>query len=188
MPNSPVILWTVVHQAPLSMGFSRQEYWSGLPSPSSGNLPDPGIESIFGFDEDTEESFIKTLEFSRKHEFFVIAFNHLLTFPNTPTYKEFQEQGRLICDKWWLQDGYTFGTISFVPKQVTAEELRALCRKYKKKFFKFGSVFKRGITCFKRTKKPLINFAYWYINILFHFEVDKRIGIPVGENLEEARK
>ena len=143
---------------------------------------------VFGFDEDTEESFIKTLEFSRKHEFFVIAFNHLLTFPNTPTYKEFQEQGRLICDKWWLQDGYTFGTISFVPKQVTAEELRALCRKYKKKFFKFGSVFKRGITCFKRTKKPLINFAYWYINILFHFEVDKRIGIPVGENLEEARK
>ena len=45
MPNSPVILWTVVHQAPLSMGFSRQEYWSGLPSPSSGTLPDPGIES-----------------------------------------------------------------------------------------------------------------------------------------------
>ena len=143
---------------------------------------------VFGFDEDTEESFIKTLEFSRKHEFFVIAFNHLLTFPNTPTYKEFQEQGRLICDKWWLQEGYTFGTISFIPKQVTAEELRALCRKYKKKFFKFGSIFSRGFTCFKRTGKPLINFAYWYINILFHFEVDKRIGIPVGENLEEARK
>ena len=37
-------LWTVAHQAPLSMGFSRQEYWSGLPVPSPGNLPDPGIE------------------------------------------------------------------------------------------------------------------------------------------------
>ena len=36
--------WTVAHQAPLSMGFSRQEYWSGLPCPSPGNLPDPGIE------------------------------------------------------------------------------------------------------------------------------------------------
>ena len=33
-----------LHQAPLSMGFSRQEYWSGLPFPSPGNLPDPGIE------------------------------------------------------------------------------------------------------------------------------------------------
>ena len=36
--------WTVAHQAPLSKGFFRQEYWSGLPFPSPGNLPDPGIE------------------------------------------------------------------------------------------------------------------------------------------------
>ena len=35
----------VVHQAPLSMGFPRQEYWSGLPSPSPGDLPYPGIRS-----------------------------------------------------------------------------------------------------------------------------------------------
>ena len=37
-------LWTVAHQAPLSMGFSRQEHWSGLPFPSLGDLPDPGIK------------------------------------------------------------------------------------------------------------------------------------------------
>ena len=36
--------WTVARQAPLSMGFSRQEYWSGLPCPPPGDLPDPGIE------------------------------------------------------------------------------------------------------------------------------------------------
>ena len=36
--------WAVAHQAPLSMGFSRQEYWSGLPFPSPGDLPNPGIE------------------------------------------------------------------------------------------------------------------------------------------------
>ena len=39
-----VIPWTVAHQAPLSVGFSRQEYWNGLPCPPPGNLPDPGIE------------------------------------------------------------------------------------------------------------------------------------------------
>ena len=39
-----VSLWTVVHQAPLSMGFPRQEYWSGLPFPSLGDLPNPGIK------------------------------------------------------------------------------------------------------------------------------------------------
>ena len=37
--------WTVAFQSPLSMGFSRQEYWSGLPFPAPGNLPDPGIKS-----------------------------------------------------------------------------------------------------------------------------------------------
>ena len=36
--------WAVAHKSPLSMGFSRQEYWSGLSFPSPGDLPDPGIE------------------------------------------------------------------------------------------------------------------------------------------------
>jgi len=39
--------WTVAHQAPLSKGFSRQEYWSGLLCPPPGDLPNPGIESEF---------------------------------------------------------------------------------------------------------------------------------------------
>ena len=37
-------LWTVAHQSPLSMGFSRQEYWSGLPCCPPGDLPSPGIK------------------------------------------------------------------------------------------------------------------------------------------------
>ena len=41
-----VISWTVARQAPLSMGFSRQEYWSGLSFPPPGDLPDPGIEPV----------------------------------------------------------------------------------------------------------------------------------------------
>ena len=48
---SPVQLfaipWTVAHQAPLSIEFPVQEYWSGLPFPSPGGLPDPGIEPMF---------------------------------------------------------------------------------------------------------------------------------------------
>ena len=39
-------LWTVARQAPLSVGFSRQEYWSELPCPPPGDLPDPGIEPV----------------------------------------------------------------------------------------------------------------------------------------------
>ena len=43
MPNSET-LWTAAHLASLSMGFSRQKYWRGLPCPPPGDLPDPGIE------------------------------------------------------------------------------------------------------------------------------------------------
>ena len=42
--SDSAIPWTVTHQAPPSMGFPRQEYWSGLPFPSPGDLPNPGIE------------------------------------------------------------------------------------------------------------------------------------------------
>ena len=45
MSNSFVTPWTVACLAPLSMGFPRQEYWSGLLLPSPGDLPDPGIKS-----------------------------------------------------------------------------------------------------------------------------------------------
>ena len=40
----PITLWTVALQAPLSMGFSRQEYYSGFSFPSPGDLPEPGIK------------------------------------------------------------------------------------------------------------------------------------------------
>ena len=39
-------LWTVAHQGSLSMDFSREEYWSGLPFPTPGDLPDPGIQTM----------------------------------------------------------------------------------------------------------------------------------------------
>ena len=41
------MLWTVAHQASLSMGFPRHEYWSRLPCPLSGDLPDPGVKPAF---------------------------------------------------------------------------------------------------------------------------------------------
>ena len=61
-------LWTIAHQALPSMGFSRQEYWSGLPCPSPGDLPNPGIEPgspTLQADALTSEPPGKPLEFPR---------------------------------------------------------------------------------------------------------------------------
>lgn len=143
---------------------------------------------VFGFDSDSEDTFKATLEFCEKHQFFVVAFNHLLIFPGTKTYEAFKADGRLISERWWLESGYTFGTVTFNPKQITSDHLRACCKGYRKRYFRFASICKRGRTMHRRSKGFLINFAYWAINIIFHFEIDKRFGIPIGENLEEKKK
>ena len=52
--------WTVARQAPLSMGLSRQEYWSGLPCPPPGDLPNPGIEPISLVFPDAASGFFTT--------------------------------------------------------------------------------------------------------------------------------
>ena len=55
--------WTVAHQAPLSMGFSRQEYWSGLPFPSPGDLLNPGLGLGLGLDR-TQSPALQTVSLS----------------------------------------------------------------------------------------------------------------------------
>ena len=70
--------WTAAHQAPLSMGFSRQRYWSSLPFPSSEDLPDPGFEpgsSALHADSLLTELPEKThSEYSGAHIFFKLVF------------------------------------------------------------------------------------------------------------------
>jgi len=142
---------------------------------------------VFGFDEDCEQAFADVLEFSMRHRFFVTAFNHLLAFPNTETYKRFEEEGRLLSPRWWLENDYRYGTISFNPARITPDELSSLCGKYKHKFYTFRSILHRLPALWKRTRNPKLHAAYWFINILFHFEVDKRLGIPLGKNLDELK-
>ena len=66
------ILWILVYQAPPSIGFSRQEDWSGLPFPSPGDLPDPGIEpgsSALQADTLPSEPLGKPLDFNSTQKF-----------------------------------------------------------------------------------------------------------------------
>ena len=60
MSDSFVTPWTVARQVPLSMGFSRQEYWSGLPCPSPRDLPDSGIEPMSLMSPESADGFFTT--------------------------------------------------------------------------------------------------------------------------------
>ena len=142
---------------------------------------------VFGYDNDDERTVEQALQFSKKHNFYTAAFNHLLPFPNTRLYDRLKEENRLIYDKWWLADGYNYGELSFVPKKISPESLSRACRDARKEFSSFGTVMSRGFASLGRTS-PLLWGLFWGMNLRIGGEVDQKMNVPIGENLDELPK
>jgi radical SAM superfamily enzyme YgiQ (UPF0313 family) len=79
---------------------------------------------IFGYDGDTAESFMPTVDFAERHAFYIAAFNHLTPFPGTPLYKRLQQEGRLLYDAWWIDDRYSYNRIPFQPRGMSPDALQ----------------------------------------------------------------
>ena len=80
--SDSVIPWTVALQAPLSMGFSREDYWSGLPFPLPGDLPDPGIEHMSPVDPALQVDSLSLSHLGSPYE--VLLLPHLKSNPVRP--------------------------------------------------------------------------------------------------------
>ncbi len=143
---------------------------------------------VFGFDNDTPETFDLALEFSLKHGFFFAAFNHLLPFPGTPLYARLQRENRLLVDRWWLASEYQYGDIAFSPQNMNPQELSALCAETRRKFFSLPSILKRGAMLLHRHPPLQLFAAYWLQNLNLRREVAGKLGLPIGEGLDELPK
>ena len=143
---------------------------------------------VFGFDHDTPASFEKALQFSERHAFFFAAFNHLLPFPGTRLYERLEQEGRFLSEQWWLEPGYTYGQVVFRPKHLTPEELSQRCAAARRKFFSLSSIVKRGMRLFQRRPPFQLFLAYWSQNIALKREVDEKLGLPLGDGLDEWPK
>ncbi|MCH5192608.1 MAG: B12-binding domain-containing radical SAM protein [Oscillospiraceae bacterium] len=142
---------------------------------------------VFGYDNDDESTVQDALEFAKKHNFYTAAFNHLLPFPNTALYNRLKESDRLIYDKWWLADGYHYGELSFRPEKISAERLSELCRLARKEFSAPKTVLSRGFASLGRTS-PLMWGLFWGMNLRLGEEIDQKMYVPIGENLDELPK
>ena len=92
MSNSFVTPWTVAHQTPLSMGFSRQEYWSGLPFPMPGNLPNPGNISNPGIERLLLSRWILYHRATWEAQHFQLLYSKtFFTFLQCPSEREFSQ-------------------------------------------------------------------------------------------------
>jgi len=98
---------------------------------------------IFGTPNDTIESFEKTYAFVMKHKFLLANFNLLMATPATDLYTELQNKKKLIHEKWWLADEYTYGDAIHYPDNYSALQLAENCKKLRYNFCSATSIVKR---------------------------------------------
>lgn len=135
---------------------------------------------VFGYDGDTEESFGPTVEFARRHAFYIAAFNHLTPFPGTPLYARLEREGRLRYPAWWLDEHYGYNEIPFVPKAMTPERLRERCLAARRSFYSWGSILGRLVDPVNRSDAFMLR-NFLPINLLHRGDVAQRDHHPLGD-------
>ena len=136
---------------------------------------------ILGYDEDNGDTMEETLAFAQRHNFYIVAFNHLTPFPGTPLYKRLEEEGRLLYDRWWLHPDYRYGMLPFRPRGMTADEVQERCMEARRKFYSFSSIFRRSLD-FEANGRGWFMWSHFYsINLLFRSEVMQRKNFPLGD-------
>lgn len=134
-----------------------------------------------GYDSDTYESILATLDFALEHRFTFAAFNILMPYPNTPLYRQLEQEGRLLYDgKWWLHPEYRFNEAAFIPKNMSADELTEISHEARKRFNSIPSLIHR-FSDLRTNMKTLWSIAsYWKYTTLFRNEVYQKHRMRFG--------
>ena len=140
---------------------------------------------LFGYDEDTLETFQETLSFSLKERFFSAAFNHLAPYPGTPLYYRLKAEGRLLNHSWWNDPTFHYHQFSFHPRHLSPEVMALHCREIRRKFHTFPNIFRRALDL-KANSRSISNLMlYLAVNIISRQEVKAKHGLTFGVQHEE---
>ncbi|MCP5105028.1 MAG: radical SAM protein, partial [bacterium] len=143
---------------------------------------------VFGYDNDTPDTFKMAVDFSMKHRLFFAAFNHLLPWPGTPLYQRLEKENKLVLPKWWLEESAKYGDYFFSTERMSHEELRDGCHSARREFFLYSNIFKRGMKLFKRNPQLLMFYLFFTQNTLLRREIEKRMRLPLGTGLDTMPK
>jgi radical SAM superfamily enzyme YgiQ (UPF0313 family) len=135
---------------------------------------------VFGYQNDVEETFRKTVEFAINERFYIAAFNHLTPFPGTPLYKQMQADDELHYEAWWLDDRYRYNDVPFNPKQLSSEDITRLCVESRREFYSWKSIIKR-LGSRSNTSNAFMLRNYLPINHMHRVDVSGRNGYPLGD-------
>lgn len=134
---------------------------------------------VFGNDHDTPQCFQETIDFCIRHRLFMVAFNNLTPFPGTPLYRRLENQGKLLYDKWWLDERFSYGHVPFqsaLPPRMIRDE----CVRARKRFYSPRSIFRRLLNPANRSN-PFVLANYLFINFLCRREATEREDYPIGD-------
>jgi radical SAM superfamily enzyme YgiQ (UPF0313 family) len=135
---------------------------------------------VFGYDGDKPGSAEQAAEFSIDHRFYLAAFNHLTPFPGTPLYTRLQKEGRLLHERWWLDDQYRYNDLPFRPTNMAPDEVRRQCITARKSFYSWKSMVKRAFDPVNRRENFMFR-NFFLINGMHRTEVDTRDHFPLGD-------
>ncbi len=134
-----------------------------------------------GYDGDTTQSLEQTCKFAIDNKFTFAAFNILMPYPATPLYEKMKEEGRLLYDgRWWLHEDYRFNHASYLPKNMTPQQLTETSFGCRAQFNSKGSIFKRALDFKTNMRTPYRFITYLLYNPLFRKEVFKKQGMSFG--------
>lgn len=141
---------------------------------------------MLGMDEDSPETLAELLEFAIEQRLFAVLFNMLTPYPGTELYHTLLAAGRLLRPQWWLDPGYTYGSVIIEPKRISAQALAATRMEMYRKFYSWGSVF-------RRLRDPLANardlgqaLTFLTMNLPAHRQEAARFGQWLGAAEEWA--
>lgn len=135
---------------------------------------------IFGYDLDTAESFQTTVDFAREQAMYIAAFNHLTPFPGTPLYSRLQSEGRLLYERWWLDDRYSYNRIPFTPRGMSPQMLQKRCLAARRDFYSWPSILWRGMQPVNRCDWFMWR-NFYLINAMHRNDVSLRDHYPLGD-------
>lgn len=140
---------------------------------------------MIGWDHDTPDVLENTLRFAVSQKFFLANFNNLLPYPGTPLYETLSKEGRLLFDRWWMDDDFRFGGPSFKPKRFEPQELCDACYKARLRYNKLWPLLKRGLDFKANTRGMLGALEFYLSNRVFLAEVRRKQGMILGLKHEQ---
>jgi radical SAM superfamily enzyme YgiQ (UPF0313 family) len=137
---------------------------------------------VFGCENDTPDSFGTTVNFAIRNKFLLANFNPLTPMPGAPLYDRMKKEGRLLHERWWLDPQFNYGDATFLPRNMTADQLTQGCFATRKNFNTTWSIVKRLLDLRTNLRSPYRAGIYLLANMVSRREIYNKQNRTLGSN------